>query len=369
VTTQKGFSPIVDYSIEKRRDLRISNMSSGRRLLVGWLGVLLQVANAFSVEGRKPILHGDAPPKAIREVAYAEALKFRRAMADEPDIGWHDKPILLSSQRTVDFAHPSRAAWLMVHSVGRQGPRANTNVSQLTLVSAEDGRVLLKSPQGPKDDEDSCPRDMDDAVMVEIAAGRFVLGLSCGEGGRWTGSASILALGGKRSLASLFHVPDENDGRHIASTVYFVRPPDEKTTALAVQQEEITFVDPSNPKLTKREFLCRLDPKAGSFERVPYPPGTLSKLIETARRRSSAFIFQGGSMAFDANAMEIEEAAKAERELNRVYQQLQKKLEPDGREQLKREQLGWLAQRDSLGLEKRTGLTEKRIEELRRRMR
>lgn len=343
-----------------------------RSLIAHFLFFLLALSHAQADENSKPIYHGGVPPQMVRRAAYAEALKIREQVPVDEGNHLHDHPILLSAQRTVDFRHPSRPAWLLLYSVGEWGPRAHTNISQLTLLSAGDGRVLWKSPQSLQGGDDSAPSEMDDAVMVEIAPGRFVLGLSCGSGGRWGGSATILALGGPKPLESLLDLPGEKDGPYTESTGYFVSTGAHEPLALAVRQEEITFgndADPLDPTLTRREFLFRFDSKLERLEKAAYPIAQLTRLIDSAaRNKITPQIYQSGSLAFGANAYEVDQLAAADRALNRAYEQLRQKLPPDEKEQLKREELAWLGRRDALKFSERTPFVQNRTKELRQRL-
>ena len=195
-----------------------------------------------------------------------------------------------------------------------------------------------------------------------------MLGLCCGGVFRWDGCASVLALGGARPFESLFHWPAEGDRSDTESTVYFVRLGPREPLALAVHQEHAQMPAKGNSTLTQRQLLFRFDEKLLRYTAAEYPPEKLQRLIETARRQNSPSIFQHGSMAFENVKYTIEETAAANRDLNRIYQQLRQELSADGQERLMQEELKWRVQHDALEWEKRAAFIRKRTEELRERV-
>ena len=209
---------------------------------------------------------------------------------------------------------------------------------------------------------------MDDAVMVEIHPGQFVLGLICGAGYRWDGSASVLAVSGAQPFEHLFDWPLEGDRSNTESIVYFVRLGPREPLALAVQQEHARMPSNGVSTIIQRQLLFRFDEKLQRYTAKEHPPAELHRLIETARRQNTPSIFQHGSMAFENVKLTIEETAAADRELNRVYEQLRQKLSANGLELLEEEESQWRGRRDALEWEKRAAFTRKRAEELRNRL-
>ncbi|MEI9895081.1 MAG: lysozyme inhibitor LprI family protein [Chthoniobacter sp.] len=140
--------------------------------------------------------------------------------------------------------------------------------------------------------------------------------------------------------------------------------------ALAVRREQIRLKPNHDPLLTRQDFLFRLNPKLEQYREAPYPVEKLRQLVDSAaRRKATPFLLQEGGLAFGNSKAVLKEAADADRELNRAYQQLRQKLPSGGKEVLRQEQVRWLAERDALNMEKATALVQKRTKELRERLR
>jgi uncharacterized protein YecT (DUF1311 family) len=352
-----------------------------RRSLAGLFlcGLALVFVRSLSAEEHQPILHGGSPPPMVRRAALAEALKYLSLCRKDPDskeMGLH-QPTLLSAQRTVDFRRPSEPAWLLLYSVGSAGPRAHTNISQLILVSAKDGRIILKSPEDSESsisrgnsENDQCPDAMDDALLVQIALGRFVLGLSCGTGGRLSGYATIRAVGGQHPFHSMFQLPGEDDPLETRSVIYFVKDQANEPLALVVRQKELIWEANSDPKLVPHEFFYRFNAERYRYERTSFPAEKLTRLIDAAERDQDVLkMIQEGGMAYSNTEPVMKEAAAADRELNSVYRRLRQKLSPDESERLKQDEIDWLARRDAIReIEKRTAFVKQRVEELQNRL-
>jgi len=208
---------------------------------------------------------------------------------------------------------------------------------------------------------------MDDAIMVQIAPGRFALGLSCGSGGRLAGDAVILTVGGPQPFHRMFSLPGFSDEGNTDSTAYFVKVQANEPLALAVRQKMIPRSE-GDSRLVRNEFFYRLNARHDRYERASFPPAKLTHLIDAAERNGDSLqISQTGGMVFVGAEQEDEEAAAADRALNSVYQRLRQKLPPMERERLRQEEIDWLTCRDTVN-SGRTDVVKQRVKELQERL-
>lgn len=294
----------------------------------------------------KPSPNAHPPRDVLRIGSQVAARKHQQVAArGEPDIYPHE-PKLIAQQRITGFPSPKQSSWLLLYSVAEVGPRAHTPISQLTIVSEREPHVIVAIPSENEplpDDPSEIIEQADDALLVEIARGRYALAISHGGQAKIPGDVTLFAINRDFSLKELWTYPGHDERRRMGSTIYFVRDSKEIATLLAVRQDEVIYEGPK-VKLLTRDLLYRLDAATDRYEQAEIDPAQLAKLLEVSKRnRRNLSIGQRPDMGLENARYEKQEQ---DRMLNEVYGKLLRKLPSKLHEAMSVEQREWLTKRD-----------------------
>jgi hypothetical protein len=324
----------------------------------------------YAITGEAKTSPNAHPPKdVLRAGSQVATRKHQQVVArGEPDIYPHE-PKLIAKQRITGFPSPKQTSWLLLYSVAEVGPRAHTPISQLTIVSERESHVIVAIPsenEPAPDDPSELIEQADDALLVEIARGRYALAISHGGQAKIPGDVTVFAINRDFSLKELWIYPGHGERRRIGSTIYFVRDPKEKATLLAVRQDEVIYEGPK-VKLSTRDLLYRLDAATDRYEQAEIDPAQLAKLLKVSERnRRNLSIDQRPEMGLENARYEKQEQ---DRMLNEVYGKLLRKLPSKVREALSVEQREWLTKRDQFDfLDDRNKFVADRTRELTERL-
>ena len=314
-------------------------------------------------------LPGGRAPAAVLRVARREAERAYRAVVREHEDNSDShpsRPELKVTQAVVDYRHPGRRAWLLLYRVGTAGPRANTPFSQLSIVSA-DGEVILSVPaRSPEANVGAAEiaSEAQDALMVEIAPGRYALAVSYGAQSKIPGEVKLISLPAKGAPQEMWTYPAEDDTRRTESTIFFVHLPHEASMAIAVRER--TALGRRATDAPAHNLLYRLDPQRRRYLPAEMAPDGLAKILAAAAADKETFrVEQIGTPGVEALMEEEEQAARLDGELNAAYRRLRAKLSTDDGAALLLEERAWLATRDAEpDHEKRAKLVEARVKEL-----
>lgn len=316
---------------------------------------------------------GGKAPAAVLRVGRREAMREYRAVIrenrDDPD-SHPSRPELKVTQAVVDYRNAGRRAWLLLYWVGEAGPRAHTPFSQLSIVSAE-GEVILSLPArrpAAKVGAAEIANEAQDALMVEVAPGRFALALSYGGQSRMTAHVRLVSLPAKGVPREMWTYPAEDDDRRTESTIFFVHLPHEASKAIALRENEQHW-EGDEISLVHRNLLYRLDASRRRYLPAEVAPARLAQILAAAKADKKTFrIEQYGPVGVEDLMDEEEQAAKLERELSAAYRRLREKLSTADRAALLQDEQAWLATRDAeTHHEKRSKLVQARVQELKAR--
>jgi hypothetical protein len=229
----------------------------------------------------------------VLRVARQEAERAFRAVSRENRDNPDNKPYapkLKLTQAVVDYRQPGRRAWLLLYWVGNAGPRANTPLSQLSIVSA-DGEVILSVPARSPSARVGAAEiagEAQDALMVETAPGRYALAVGYGAQSKMPGEVKLVSLPAKGAPQEMWSYPAEGDDRRTESTIFFVHLPHEASTAIAVRENEQNF-EGEQQTLLHHDLLDRLDPQRHRYLPAEMAPDRLAKILAAAEADRKTF--------------------------------------------------------------------------------
>ena len=248
------------------------------------LAALLLTHSAVTISAAELQPPGGNPPKEVLRVARTEAMRRYRSLVEElqGDTNSHAHlPELVTCQAVVNWLHPEERAWLLLYWVGKAGPRSHTPYSHLSIIAGQDRRVLLSIPgsAGKESGAAAEAAEAQDALMLEMAPGRYALAFSYGAHSKFAGHVKLVSLEKQWPTRELWTCPEAANSPRTHSDIYFTRPPHEKTVAIAVRQYEQIW-EGEITKLLRHEFLYRLPTKGGRYAPSKIGAARLSQLLD-----------------------------------------------------------------------------------------